>query len=95
MCMTERVIISHFGIDSQIDKAIEEMSELTEELMLYKYNYPDTNSLNLIDEIADVKIMINQLSAFFGEEQVKERVVYKLARTIDRISKGYYNKGEE
>ena len=77
-------IANHYGIDSQLLMAIEEMSELTKEIC--KYNRGNDNREKLIDEIADVKIMIEQIEYLFKlSKEVNLRVDYKLQRQLRRI----------
>lgn len=51
--------ISHYGEDAQINKAVEEMAELTHVIM--RYNISHTITDNFIEELADVIIMVEQL----------------------------------
>jgi hypothetical protein len=70
------------GRDNQILKAIEEMSELTKELtkVLGKDTY--TNNKKICEEIADVKVVVEQLERFYDPEDVLVQFVmdYKLER---------------
>lgn len=77
-------IANHYGVDSQVLMAIEEMSELTKEICKYKRG--NDNREKLIDEIADVKIMIEQVEYLFKlSKEVNLRVDYKLQRQLRRI----------
>lgn len=77
-------IANHYGTDSQLLMAIEEMSELTKEIC--KYNRGNDNREKIIDEIADVKIMIEQIEYLFKlSKEVNLRVDYKLQRQLRRI----------
>jgi NTP pyrophosphatase (non-canonical NTP hydrolase) len=71
-----------FGFDNQASIAIEEMAELTKELIKKKRG--EFNNKEIIEEIADVQIMISQLSEYFGNKNVQEMIEYKLAR-LDAI----------
>ena len=51
--------ISFFGEEMQIFVAVEEMGELLQELSKFKRREGDVN--NIIEEIADVEIMMQQL----------------------------------
>lgn len=82
-------IISEYGIISQIDMSVEEMSELTKALMKWKRSGESTEGrVSIIDEIADVKIMCRQLELIFqcGEE-VDQVTKYKLERQLERMKK--------
>lgn len=60
-------------------KAIEECSELI--FALCAIQLQQGNMSNLADEIADVQIMLGQLTQGFGvEESVNKRIEYKLNR---------------
>jgi hypothetical protein len=64
--------------------SIEEMSELTKEIC--KYERYENNEQKIIDEIADVEIMIEQLKCLFDvHSEVDERIDYKLRRQLRRI----------
>lgn len=67
-----------FGRDSQIAKAVEEMAELIAELARFQNN--KGMNINLIEEIADVAIMIEQLKLIFGEDLVDCHIGIKLKR---------------
>ena len=64
-----------FGEDSQIDKAIEEMAELTKALLKYKqakHGTPGIDKMVVVadsvrEEREDVKIMLAQLEILFGD----------------------------
>ena len=78
-------LIEKFG-DKQIVKAIEEMAELTKELC--KFQIGDYNKENIMEEIADVEIMINQLKIIFDcEDLVSNYIIKKLSRTEERYFK--------
>ena len=77
--------ISHYGSDCQIWKAIEEMSELTKELCKLQ-NSGGSARANMVDEIADVTIMMEQLRILFNmNNDVQERIDYKVRRLACRI----------
>lgn len=54
-----RKTIGKYGIAAQLDMAIEEMSELTKEICKIKRG--KGNYMNLVEEMADVEIMLEQL----------------------------------
>ena len=74
-------ILAHYGEPKQITKAVEELGELVAALAR-SANYNDTE---VIDEIADVTIMLEQLTQNYGRDAVQERVAYKLRRTLAEI----------
>lgn len=79
-----RKLICKYG-EKQIVVAIEELSELAKELC--KALRGNENQENIIEEIADVEIMLVQMKMYFGItkseiEEVKEK---KLERTRERL----------
>lgn len=81
-------IINTYGIAPQEDMAIEECSELIKALLKCRRN-PSTGAVEvIIDEIADVKIILQQLEIIYGcQSEVENRVEYKINRQIERIEK--------
>lgn len=89
-------IIKHFGKINQIAKAKEELQELRREIvldmeMVTRKEFP-YNVSAIIDKIADVEIMLQQLRIIFSlsENEIKKRKKYKIARTLRRIKENYY-----
>ena len=82
-------IIMSYGVDSQVDMAVEECSELIKALMKYRRNSGTTAREAVIDELADVQIMLEQMKIiFFCESEVNQRIDYKIRRQIERIELG-------
>lgn len=82
--------ISVFGVDNQLNVAIEEMSELTKEICKTKRGFH--NDKEVADEIADVYIMLEQLKLIYHNDiAVKERIAFKVSRLNSRIEN--YKKG--
>lgn len=82
-----------WGVDAQIDKAIEEMGELLTALMKAKLNRGEEKGFipKIQDEIADVTIMMEQLKLIFGASSVNEIIAYK----IDRLAQTLLDNGKE
>lgn len=78
--------INLFGNHAQIDMAIEEMSELTKELL--KNRRGNENRSKIADEMADVYIMLEQLKFIFGvdETELKVNAEFKLQRLNERLN---------
>lgn len=73
-----------YGIDNQISKANEELSELIKELS--RFLIDDGNMEHITEEIADVKIMIEQLELIFENKRaVKVVKKAKIQRLSDRL----------
>lgn len=80
--------IVHYGVEAQLDQVIEECLELA--LAIRRYKREPSFSINIdavIDEIADVSIMVAQAAIVVGPERVQKRVNYKLHRLQGRINK--------
>jgi NTP pyrophosphatase (non-canonical NTP hydrolase) len=79
-------MIEKFGKEAQTIVAIEELSELQKELC--KHLRGQTNFENIIEEIADVKIMLAQLELIFDcDLLVIQEMAKKLQRTEERYLK--------
>lgn len=92
---TDEVInrmLERFGEDSQIDVAIEEMSELTKELIKYKRSKihfrerQASSREHVIEEISDVMFMFEYLKMIFGisEAEIERQIKIKAGRTKER-----------
>lgn len=88
-------MISRFGEDSQIDVAIEEMSELIKELIKYKrskIHFRERQAAShehVVEEIGDVLFMVEYLKHIFGvdPEEIQNTIVQKAKRTRERYLK--------
>jgi len=76
--------IETFGQRSQINVAIEEMSELTKELC--KLNRECDNKTEILEEIADVYIMMHQLTLIF-DNGVEAGVIKNIDAKTKRLEK--------
>lgn len=77
--------LEHYGNNSQVDIAIEEMSELIKELL--KNRRGEENRSMIADEMADLYIMLEQLKFIFGinETELKVNAEFKIQRLKNRI----------
>ncbi len=71
-----------WGEQAQYDQAAEECAELIAALMHYRRD--KVNSQQVIDELADVTLMVGQLTWMFGEQQVAEAVTRKRQK-LDKL----------
>ena len=73
--------------DKQLIVAIEELSELQKELC--KNLRGNINKENIIEELADVYIMLDQIKVYFSItcNEVKEMIDKKIERTKERLLK--------
>lgn len=89
-----REIAAHYGIEVQSGKAVEECAELivaTEHMKKKRWLPQDEVAVleNLAGEIADVRIMCEQLAYLYGiGEVVKEKIDFKISRQLARMEKG-------
>lgn len=87
-------IINHYGSYAQEQKCAEECSELIRAIIrdnTFKYNSLGDNEEiqnNLLEEVADVYIMVMQMALVFGENRVGGMILEKLARTEERMKDG-------
>ena len=74
-----------------IDMAIEEMAELAKALLKLRRGQGESQNLlidDVIDEIADVRIMCRQMELLFkAEDRVEQRIDYKIKRQIKRLDR--------
>lgn len=74
-------IAHYYGFENQISKSIEELAELIRALAT-------GTSDEVVEEIADVEIMIYQLKYLYGiETAVGDAIEYKLKRQMKRIER--------
>ena len=87
-------IINKFGEDAQIEMMIEECSELIQALQKYKRaksNHAgeivmiEKRMTEVEEEIADVKIMMEQASIIFRREIIDYNISYKLQRIQSKL----------
>jgi NTP pyrophosphatase (non-canonical NTP hydrolase) len=77
--------IERWGEQAQISMAIEECSELITVLVKLGRNKNGSTKEQVIDEIADVMIMMEQLQHIFGFSKVADRKDFKLTRLKERV----------
>lgn len=92
-------IANHYGYDAQSRQCIEEMAELTQAINKFwrnqlgcgKYELLDApvyceERRNIVEEIADVQIMLYQLGYLLDSRlEVSEMITRKLDRQLERI----------
>lgn len=86
-----RRCICDYGTNPQIDMAVEEMSELTKALMKWRRakgaGLTDARDC-IVDELADVRIMVRQMEILFQcEDEVERRIDFKTKRQSERLEK--------
>lgn len=73
--------IAHFGRGKQQLKAIEELSELIRALA--RADDPD----NIAEEMADVRIMLDQLEIIFGNHDAVRQEEYRKLMRLNELTK--------
>lgn len=76
-----------YGVTNQLDKVVEECSELIQAIQKFKQN----RMTNVEEEIADVEIMCEQMRMMFNEELINS---FK-AQKLDRLEKRVLNNKKE
>lgn len=77
--------IDRWGKEAQLLMVLEEMSELQKEI-LKNINRGKDNVDSIIDETADVEIMLHQLKYIYNiSEAVKQRIPIKLKKVEKRL----------
>lgn len=92
-----KIIAEHYGYDAQSRQCIEEMAELTQAINKWWRvcgNGQKTEKsiaecrYNLVEEIADVQIMLYQLGYLLDSRlEVSEIITNKLDRQLERVEK--------
>lgn len=93
-------IINHYGLMEQLKYIHSEYFELDEAIFEERAYQMQENEVlptnfyinNIIEEIADVLVMLRQIQYYYGisDEDIEAVMNYKIARQLDRI-KGEYN----
>lgn len=80
---TFREAVETWGLPDQIDMAVEEMGEAIAALQQYQRGRVEDHEVH--DELADVRIMYEQLALFFDEDAVEQRARDKVERLRERL----------
>lgn len=86
-------LIDHYGTNHQQDISIEEMSELQKAIIKHRRN-PNEETLDaVIEEIADVSVMLEQLKMIYScstkiEFIMDEKIDRQIQRIMDEIKRG-------
>lgn len=73
-----RATLEKWGEDGQYDQAVEECAELITVLKHFRRGKADAAAV--INELADVTLMVGQLSYMFGEAEVQKAIGAKLEK---------------
>jgi len=80
--------IDTYGQEPQIRMCLEEMTELSYALLKWLRKPDDEKVGNIIDELADVRVTVAQMELMFGQDEVQERIDFKVDRLQKRLEKG-------
>jgi NTP pyrophosphatase (non-canonical NTP hydrolase) len=74
--------VAKYGAKAQTNKAVEELAELIRAITRYETEQSDQRRLNLIEELADVKIMIEEVIMInrISQEAIQNDIKVKLNR---------------
>lgn len=82
-------LIDHYGTKKQQDIAIEELAELKKAIIKYRREPSDKTKEAVIEEIADVQVMLEQLKMIFScRSKIDEIMDAKIDRQIKRVMDG-------
>jgi hypothetical protein len=86
--------IDTYGEERQIDKVLEEMSELTKALLKMRYAKPTGVERDILmdavsEETADVEIMLEQLHMIYQNDKKVEEYKQKKIERLERRLNGY------
>lgn len=70
--------ITKWGVDAQCDQAVEECAELIASLKHFRRGKVSEDEL--VDELADVYLMVGQLTYMFGEEKLNAAIEKKILK---------------
>jgi len=83
-----RRALNLWGENAQIGMAIEECAELIQAIMKRNRHHNGTTDADIIEEIADVEIMLSQLRVIYGDDKVETIKQMKLARLLQLVKYG-------
>ena len=83
-------IARHYGLDHQLEKLREEISELDKAIVdLLSHGFCDDLYLALVDELADVSVVSMEVQDLLGsEDAVRARMAFKVKRQLERMARG-------
>ena len=84
------LIAKHYGKERQLVKTMEELAELIQAIAKYCLKPTEENKAAIIEEIADVNIMMIQLDILlqFNDKLIADTIDAKIDRQLKRIEEG-------
>lgn len=95
-----KTIADYYGLNSQLDILQEELSELIQAVSKYRRG----DHTHILEEIADVEIMLDQVKYLIGNPEIPRFLIYdtvktikenKITRQLGRIYEEARNNGEQ
>lgn len=83
-----KTIADHYGLRVQMRQLIEEMAELTQVICKVERYDLDTVRDHLVEEIADVEVVLEQVDYLLGDNRIEQIKAEKIARQKGRINAG-------
>jgi NTP pyrophosphatase (non-canonical NTP hydrolase) len=80
-----RAALKKWGSEAQFDQMVEECAEMI--TVLKHYRRGRVGEAEVIAELADVTLMVGQLTFMFGEEKVRQAVADKTAKVRKLLAK--------
>ena len=81
-------IANHYGLRRQLWQTVEETAELTQVICKTGRYDMDTVRDHLVEEVADVSIMIDQIVYLLGDNMIAKIREEKIKRQLERIENG-------
>lgn len=78
-------ILKHYGVSSLLRKFVVECDKAKKAALKYDYKANEVTKQLLINELADVEIMLQQLKLAIGYEKVNQEIDFKLNRQLGEI----------
>jgi NTP pyrophosphatase (non-canonical NTP hydrolase) len=85
-----KTALDYWGLQAQVDQTVEEMAELIVALHKHAKRVSGRGTLDdVLDEIADVEMMLAQMRLTFGidDDTLRERIDRKMAKLEDYLDK--------
>jgi NTP pyrophosphatase (non-canonical NTP hydrolase) len=80
-----RAALKKWGAEAQFDQMVEECAEMI--TVLKHYRRGRVGEAEVIAELADVTLMVGQLTFMFGEERVRQAVADKTSKVRELLAK--------
>ena len=76
--------VATYGAPAQIDMAVEEAAELIHALCKFKRHASEDKIRDVLEEVADMRIMLDQMALVFGScSHIEEQKIERLKRRLE------------